>query len=139
MQPNFAKLIIGDYTFIVGADDIEIDRPSDPISIKVVSPQIIPIDLTVGTVIATFKLFSTDTLLATDETLAGLKAFQSAQYSALLRNTNIPFIAFNGFGLNFNQGILINCWGEGGIKLSPTTTLYDNIVATIHTNKREWT
>ena len=138
LQPNFAQLVIGSHTFIVSADDIEIERPTDPVSVVVVSPQIIPIEVTVGTVIAKFNLYSTDTLLATDTTLNSLKTFQRAQYAALLNGTNISYVSFNGFGINFTQGIIINCWGEGGIKISPTETLYDYLVVTIHTNKREW-
>lgn len=103
-----------------------------------VSPQFLPISVTVGTVVVKFKLYSSGNVLTDDATLTALKQHQRLQYQGLLSNTTIPYISFNGFGVKFNQGIIINCWGEGGIKINSNQTLYDYIAVTIHTNQREW-
>lgn len=138
LQPNFAKLTIGSLEFYLEADDLEIDRSVDQQVINVVSRSNIAIPLTVGTIIVKAKLYSSGEILTDTNTVNQIKTFQRNQYQALLNSTTVPYVSFTGFGVSFNQGIIISCYGEKGIMLSPSNCLYDYIAISIHTNKREW-
>ncbi|RMG06248.1 MAG: hypothetical protein D6735_04210 [Acidobacteria bacterium] len=143
---RFPKLIIGTYAFPIQEQDLEIsDRSKPPVLVTTVQGILVSKNLTNRLAIFSIKPYVDDSsvLLLDDIVYNYINTFKVNQFNAILNQLPTQYISFNGYGLNFNRGIIESVVPIGGYLFVPPSSsaevfIYDTIKVAINTGKIEW-